>query len=108
VVYGVDADLRFADRLAAEVEQEHIRRLGEILHMLLETGLIAICTAIDLSDAELRRVRTLIEPLPMVTIGIGDARVTDVDLSVKSPFETALAVSRAVALLKSSSVVSGA
>ena len=47
MIYGVDADITGED---PEVfRKEHIRRLGEVIHILLDTGLILIVTAIELT-----------------------------------------------------------
>ncbi|MBN2489766.1 MAG: 50S ribosome-binding GTPase, partial [Planctomycetes bacterium] len=48
VVYGVDADILKSHLGPGLTGREHIRRFGEVLHVLLDAGLIVICTAVNL------------------------------------------------------------
>ncbi|MBN2491506.1 MAG: adenylyl-sulfate kinase [Planctomycetes bacterium] len=67
VVHGVDLDLT-GDPAHAE---EHLRRFGEVAHLLLDTGLIVVATARDLGRRDLESVAALVEPDPVVTVGLG-------------------------------------
>jgi len=60
---GLDSDIDKAKR------EEHIRRLGEVAHIMLDAGLIVVSTASDLSDSEIKLLRTIIENNSLI-IGI--------------------------------------
>ncbi|MBD3209139.1 GTP-binding protein [Candidatus Woesearchaeota archaeon] len=63
---GLDADI---DK---ERRQEHIRRLGEVSHLLLDAGLIVVATASDLTEPEIRLLRTIINQDFIITANVGD------------------------------------
>ncbi len=69
LLYGVDADI---DK-GIENRAEHLRRLGEVTNLLLDTGLIVIATAADLSHDEIEIVRTTSGVERMYTAWIGPA-----------------------------------
>ena len=69
VVYGLDADL-LAGADGSDEGSEHIRRLGETLHLLLETGLIVVCTVLDLESGEVKQIQTLVGHENVVTVSI--------------------------------------
>jgi bifunctional enzyme CysN/CysC len=58
LLYGVDADIRGT----ADNHEEDIRRLSEVAHILLDSGMILIVTASELSEAEWDTIRTAVEP----------------------------------------------
>jgi bifunctional enzyme CysN/CysC len=76
VLYGVDADLQGKERQAHH--QEHIRRLAEVAHILLDAGVILIVTAIELTQADLEIVKTAVDPSRLETVWIGDDVTTDI------------------------------
>ncbi|MFP4524520.1 MAG: GTP-binding protein [Candidatus Woesearchaeota archaeon] len=63
---GLDADIDKKQR------QEHIRRLGEVSHLLLDAGLIVLATASDLTESEIRLLRTIINQDFIITANVGD------------------------------------
>lgn len=67
VVYGVDADL---DRDDA-VRQEHVRRLAEVAHILLDAGTLLIASAADLRGDEVDLIMTSIGTERTVTVWLG-------------------------------------
>ena len=67
IKYSVDSDLIREDTH----REEHLRRLGEISYLLLDSGLILIVSARDLDRHELNRIKTLVEPYKMLTVAIG-------------------------------------
>ena len=59
--------------------KEHIRRLSEVCHLLLDTGLILLVTAIDLSQEELEIIKTSVEPENIETLWVGNEVTTDIN-----------------------------
>ncbi len=83
VLYGVDADLQDKDR--ATHRAEHIRRLAEVAHILLDAGVILIVTARELTLADLEIVKTAVDPGQLETIWVGDAVTTDLPFDLHLP-----------------------
>jgi bifunctional enzyme CysN/CysC len=73
LVHGLDADLD--SRHAAR--PEHLRRLGEVAHMMLDAGLIVIAAAASLSSDEVEGIRTAIGHDRVGTVWIGDRTGSD-------------------------------
>lgn len=67
VLYGVDADIKGR----TNSREEHLRRLGEVIHLILDTGAIVITTAIDLNSSEVRLIATVVEPDRVITVWVG-------------------------------------
>ncbi len=74
VKYGVDADL--LDRQEGD-PREHVRRLSEIAHILLDAGMILIVTATDLNQEHIEIIRTASQSDLVETIWVGDSITTD-------------------------------
>ena len=83
VLYGVDADLQGQDRTLTH--QEHIRRLAEVAHILLEAGVILIVTAIALTQADLEIIKAAVDPGRIETIWIGEEVTTDLTYDMHLP-----------------------
>ncbi|MDC7226149.1 MAG: GTP-binding protein [Spirochaetales bacterium] len=85
VLYGVDADIKGAPGSAAGIpvgngkRSEHIRRLSEVCHLLLDTGLILIVTAIDLNQGELEVFNTVVGAENIETLWVGSEVTTDIN-----------------------------
>ena len=69
VLYGVDADIKGI----ANNRGEHIRRLAEVAHILVDVGYILIVTAIDLSEEELEIITTSSEVDQIIVVWCGSA-----------------------------------
>ncbi len=83
VIYGVDADIKEKD---PEIfHHEHIRRLAEVIHILLDVGLILIVTAIELTESDLELIKTVIDESAIQVIWVGDTVTTDVVYDIKVP-----------------------
>lgn len=74
VLYGVDADIH--GKVGSR--EEHIRRLAEVANILLDTGLILVVTASDLTLDELQIIRTSVNQERMETIWYGESITTNV------------------------------
>lgn len=81
VLYGVDADIR----KKGNNREEHIRRLAEVAHILLDAGAILIVTAVELTQFDLEILKTTISPDKIRTVWVGDAMTTDIVFDKKVP-----------------------
>jgi bifunctional enzyme CysN/CysC len=81
VIYGVDSDLKGSESL--ETRYEHIRRLAEVAHILLDTGQILILTAVELTQEDLSLLKTIIDPDFIETIWVGEEVTTDIRFDLK-------------------------
>jgi bifunctional enzyme CysN/CysC len=91
VLYGVDADIKGTD---SNQRDEHIRRLAEVAHVMLEAGAILIVTAVELTREDLAVLKTVVDPNRIQTIWVGETLAADltVDLHLSSadPIEESL------------------
>ncbi len=83
VLYGVDADIKKQDN--TENRQEHLRRLSEVGHLLLDSGMILIVTAVELTQDDLEIIKTTIHPDKIKVVWVGDELTTDVSFDTKVP-----------------------
>ncbi len=74
ILRGLDADISKEERV------EHIRRFGEVSHLLLDAGLLVLATASDLTDDEVSLLRTIINPSSLVVVLVGDSDFLEADL----------------------------
>ncbi|MFZ3150595.1 MAG: GTP-binding protein [Anaerolineaceae bacterium] len=75
VIYGVNADLM--NRHDQEEWAEHLRRFAEVCHLLLDTGMILIITAVEFSNADVKTLKALINSEIIETVWLGDEITTD-------------------------------
>jgi bifunctional enzyme CysN/CysC len=77
---GLDADL---DKHKV-ARREHVRRLGEVSHLLMDAGLIVFATASNLNDEELRLLQevTTRDAISIVNVGKNEFRENNVDLNL--------------------------
>jgi bifunctional enzyme CysN/CysC len=73
VIYGVDSDIQSAERFSSE----HIRRLSEVLHILLDAGLTVITTASDLHEDDIDKIKTILSGQKIFTIIVGENYFTE-------------------------------
>lgn len=86
VLYGVDADIK--SNKNGHNRKEHIRRLAEVAHLLLDAGMILVVTAVELTQDDLEQFKTAINPDNIETIWYGDNRTTDIAADLVLPTET--------------------
>jgi len=69
---------------AQEYHDEHIRRLAEVAHILLDVGLILIVSAVELTPADMDLVRTVLNGVEIMVVWVGNRNTTGVtsDLQV--------------------------
>jgi bifunctional enzyme CysN/CysC len=103
VLYGVDADIKEKNGR----KQEHLRRLAEVAHILLDAGMILIVTAINLGQEDLELIRTTLAPDQIETIWIGDNVTTDLiyDLKISDPENVEEAGDRIKEMLQEKGVI---
>lgn len=70
VLYGVNADLKRNPEPGQW--QEHLRRFGEICHLLLDTGQILIITAVELTQEDVDTLHAMLPGQPLITVWVGD------------------------------------
>ncbi len=82
VLYGVDSDLE-----SGENNTEHIRRLAEIAHIMLNAGIILIVSARELKQDDLEVIKTTVDSELIETIWVGNNVTTDIhfDLLLDNP-----------------------
>lgn len=97
LLYGVDADIKGTD----EVREEHIRRLAEVSHIMLEAGVILIITAIELTQQDMDLIKTSIGQKNPEVVWVGGDVTTDIkyDLKIDTPFDVDSAVEDINALI---------
>ena len=98
---GLDADLHKAAR------HEHVRRLGEVSHILMDAGLIVLATASNLNDEELRLLQevTSRSSVLIVNVGANEFREGIVDLNLKAEDTAAKNAKKVLALLEAEKVL---
>ena len=74
ILYGVDADIK----TDGDNREEHLRRLSEVSHLMLEAGMILIVTAINLSQDDIRLMNFAVEPEKIEIIWVGKKVTTDI------------------------------
>ena len=86
VLYGVDADL--ARR--REARAEHMRRLAEVAHLMLDAGTVLVVTAAELTREDLDVIGTGVAPERIHTAWVGGAVTTDLMVDTHLPGDGAV------------------
>ena len=82
LLYGVDADIKNGDN---NNQEEHLRRLAEVSHLMLDAGAILIVTAVELTQANLELIKTTVNPQQIETVWLGDRVTTDLEFDLHIP-----------------------
>jgi len=82
VLYGVDADIKGKN---GGNKEEHLRRLAEVAHILMDAGVILIITARELSQDDLEIIKTTINPDKIEIVWVGEDVTTDIAYDIKVP-----------------------
>ncbi len=100
---GLDADLE-KDRSA---RREHVRRLGEVSHLLMDAGLIVLATASNLNDEELRLLQEVADRADMFIVNVGENSFREgiVDLNLDPQDAVNKNAKKILALLESEKVL---
>ncbi|AGC67208.1 bifunctional enzyme NodQ [Thermoclostridium stercorarium subsp. stercorarium DSM 8532] len=81
VMYGVDADL-MDHELIVPSRQEHIRRLTEVAHIMLDAGMIFIISARELTAEDYNVICTGIPHEKITVIWVGEEKTTDIPVTI--------------------------
>lgn len=81
VLYGVDADL-IDHKILPPSRQEHIRRLTEVAHIMLDAGMIFIISARELTADDYDVICTGIPPEKISVIWAGEEKTTDIPVTM--------------------------
>ncbi len=105
LLYGVAADIKTAGEIPER--SEHIRRLGEVSNLLLDTGAILIVTATDLTESDLDIIRLTVDPAAIHTVWLGSECTTDLSCDMLLPYDgnTDAAVARIKEKLQDKGVI---
>jgi bifunctional enzyme CysN/CysC len=103
VLYGIDADIK----KTANNREEHIRRLAEVAHIMLDAGVILIVTAIELTQDDLEILKTSINPDRIEVVWVGDDVTTDIsyDLILHDEEDTEMSVDRIKNMLHDKGII---
>ncbi len=103
VLYGIDADIR----KTANNREEHIRRLAEVAHIMLDAGVILIVTAVELTQDDLEILKTSINPDRIEVVWTGDDITTDIsyDLILNDEEDTEMSVDRIKNMLHDKGII---
>ncbi len=103
VIYGVDADIT----ANGNSREEHMRRLAEISHILLDAGVILIITAIELLQTDLELIKTAIDPDQIETVWVGDDISSDIsfDLQLQADQPLVNSISAIKSLLQEKGII---
>ncbi|PTV94096.1 bifunctional enzyme CysN/CysC [Halanaerobium saccharolyticum] len=82
LLYGVDADIKNGDNGHKE---EHLRRLAEVSHLMLDAGAILVVTAVELTQSDLELIKTTVNPQQIETVWLGDRVTTDLEFDLHIP-----------------------
>lgn len=80
VVYGINQDI--GQNGSLEHRREHIRRLSEVIHILMDTGLVVLVTALELNCDDLKMIETLVDTRDIKVVWVGDAATTGVPVDL--------------------------
>ena len=75
LLYGVDADIKGDENH----KEEHLRRLAEVSHIMLDAGSILVVTAVELSQDDLELIQTTVNPQQIETVWLGENVTTDIE-----------------------------
>lgn len=80
LLYGVDADIKKHGKDRTELRREHLRRMAEVSHLLLDAGAILIITARNLTGDDLALIQTGLNGIPTRVVWLGE-NTPDKDLA---------------------------
>ena len=80
-LYGVSADIKH--QAHGGNWAEHIRRMAETAHLFLDSGMILIMTAVELTQEDLKIFNTIINPNQIETVWMGDKITTDITYDIQ-------------------------
>ncbi len=79
LLYGLDADIKDGDKNRGE----HIRRLAETVNILIDAGILTIVTASELTEDDIKLIKTSLAAEKIKTIWVGKDVTTDINFDLK-------------------------
>lgn len=79
LLYGVDSDIK---SLSDGYHKEHLRRLAEVSHLLVDAGLILIVTATELTKKDLKIFETVMNGDHIEVVWLGENITTDIPFDI--------------------------
>ncbi len=103
VARGLDADLG----AVTEIDDEQIRRIGELARIMTDAGLIFITSLPGIDEHDLRTLELLNQPHEILVVNIGENRFTDYTphLSLPAGLRDEVAAERVMHLLADKDVI---
>ncbi len=85
LLYGVDADIKSPESHGENSEKraEHFRRLAEVANIMLDSGMIMILSASEMSQQDLEILKVVVSDDKIDTIWVGDDITTDLQFDKK-------------------------
>ncbi len=80
IVYGISQDIEHNG--SVKHRREHIRRLAEVVHILMDTGLIVLVTAMELDCDDLKMIETLVDTSDIKVVWVGEGVTTGVPVDL--------------------------
>jgi bifunctional enzyme CysN/CysC len=81
ILYGVDADIK----TKLPDNREHLRRLAEVANIILDSGMILIVTAIELTREDVELITATANPKNTLTVWVGKNITTDIAYDIYLP-----------------------
>ncbi len=75
ILYGVDADIKEEGKNTNR--KEHLRRMAEVAHIMLDSGTILIITAVDLQQSDVETIKAIVDEEVIETVWVGSDITTD-------------------------------
>jgi bifunctional enzyme CysN/CysC len=75
IVHGVDSDIKNTGKIS---QKEHVRRLSEVINIMLDAGAIIVATAIEFNQADIDLIKTTTACDRFYTIWMGKKKTTDI------------------------------
>lgn len=82
LMYGLDADIVDINMVPLN-RKEHIRRMAEVAHIMLDAGMILIISAVELTAADLDVIKTSIPAELISVVWIGNGLTTDIPVKIQ-------------------------
>jgi len=100
---GLDSDVE----KNRSTRHEHVRRLGEVSHLLMDAGLLVIATASDLNDEELRLLQAITDrsSFLVVNVGLNEFREGYIDLQLNPKESTGKNAKKIIDLLEAQKIL---
>ncbi len=101
---GLDADIENHKK----ARREHVRRMGEVAHILMDAGLIVFATASNLNDEELRLLQEVADRASIFIVNVGKNEFRDgsVDLNLSEKNSAAKNAKAVLAFLDEHKILS--